>query len=61
MVKNIYNLTLPPIKKLRIKKIVIYSIHGKCCMYNWRIGQEGSVLTRWKGFLTVIYTDSPSR
>ncbi|XP_044782684.2 phosphatidylinositol 3,4,5-trisphosphate 3-phosphatase TPTE2 isoform X8 [Bubalus bubalis] len=28
MVKNIYNLTLPPIKKLTIKKIVIYSIHG---------------------------------
>ncbi|XP_043333734.1 phosphatidylinositol 3,4,5-trisphosphate 3-phosphatase TPTE2-like [Cervus canadensis] len=28
MVKNIYNLTLPPIKKLRIKKMVIYSIHG---------------------------------
>ncbi|CAN0560918.1 unnamed protein product [Rangifer tarandus platyrhynchus] len=28
MVKNIYNLTLPPMKKLTIKKIVIYSIHG---------------------------------
>uniref|UniRef100_A0ABI0NZA0 Phosphatidylinositol-3,4,5-trisphosphate 3-phosphatase n=1 Tax=Bos taurus TaxID=9913 RepID=A0ABI0NZA0_BOVIN len=28
MVKNIYNLTLPPIKKLTIKKFVIYSIHG---------------------------------
>ena len=39
--KNIYNLTLPPIKKLTIRKIVIYSIHGKCCMCNWRIGQEG--------------------
>ncbi|KAB0345539.1 hypothetical protein FD754_022465, partial [Muntiacus muntjak] len=28
MVKNIYNLTLPPIKKLTIRKIMIYSIHG---------------------------------
>ncbi|XP_059540507.1 phosphatidylinositol 3,4,5-trisphosphate 3-phosphatase TPTE2-like isoform X1 [Myotis daubentonii] len=27
-VKNIYNLTLPPRKILRIKKFVIYSIHG---------------------------------
>ncbi|XP_057563218.1 phosphatidylinositol 3,4,5-trisphosphate 3-phosphatase TPTE2-like [Hippopotamus amphibius kiboko] len=27
-VKNTYNLTLPPKKKLTIKKIVIYSIHG---------------------------------
>ncbi|XP_068383120.1 phosphatidylinositol 3,4,5-trisphosphate 3-phosphatase TPTE2-like isoform X2 [Eschrichtius robustus] len=28
MVKNTYNLTLPPMKKLTIKNIVIYSIHG---------------------------------
>ncbi|XP_004399551.1 PREDICTED: phosphatidylinositol 3,4,5-trisphosphate 3-phosphatase TPTE2-like [Odobenus rosmarus divergens] len=27
-VKNIYNMTLPPRKTLKIKKIVIYSIHG---------------------------------
>ncbi|XP_021533873.2 phosphatidylinositol 3,4,5-trisphosphate 3-phosphatase TPTE2-like [Neomonachus schauinslandi] len=27
-VKNIYNMTLPPRKTLKIKKIIIYSIHG---------------------------------
>ncbi|KAK2507886.1 hypothetical protein MC885_016514 [Smutsia gigantea] len=27
-VKNIYNLTLPPIKVLTIKELIIYSIHG---------------------------------
>ena len=50
MVKNIYNLTLPPIKKLTIKKIVIYSIHGKCSMYNWRNGQEGQCSYYLGGF-----------
>nr|XP_058897644.1 phosphatidylinositol 3,4,5-trisphosphate 3-phosphatase TPTE2-like [Kogia breviceps] len=28
MVKNTYNLTLPPVKKLTMKKIIIYSIRG---------------------------------
>lgn len=50
MVKNTYNLTLPPIKKLTIKKIVIYSIHGKCSMYNWRNGQEGQCSYYLGGF-----------
>lgn len=54
-VKNIYNLTLPPRKILRIKKFVIYSIHGKCFKYYWRIGQVGNVLTIWEDFAH-IYT-----
>lgn len=31
-VKNIYNCTLPPVKVLTIKEIIIYSIRGKCFM-----------------------------
>ncbi|KAB0397989.1 hypothetical protein E2I00_018130 [Balaenoptera physalus] len=60
MVKNTYNLTLPPMKKLTIKNIIIYSIHGKCFMYNWRIGGRANVLTIREGFLMVIYRDSPN-
>uniref|UniRef100_A0A8C9K209 Phosphatidylinositol-3,4,5-trisphosphate 3-phosphatase n=1 Tax=Panthera tigris altaica TaxID=74533 RepID=A0A8C9K209_PANTA len=44
-VKNIYNLNLPARKTLKIKKIIIYSIHGKCFTYSWRIGQEGAIFS----------------
>lgn len=60
MVKNTYNLTLPPMKKLTMEKIIIYSIQGKCFMYNWRIGRRANVLTVRKGFLMVIYRDNPN-
>lgn len=53
--KNIYNLSLPPRKILTIDKIVIHSIHGKCFMCYWRIGQEGHVLTIWESFAHSYY------
>lgn len=59
--KNIYNMALPPRKQLMIKKIVIYSIHGKCFKYYWRIGQGGgNVLTVWEDF-DQFYTERESQ
>uniref|UniRef100_A0A8D1FUX5 C2 tensin-type domain-containing protein n=1 Tax=Sus scrofa TaxID=9823 RepID=A0A8D1FUX5_PIG len=46
-VKNSFNMTLPLRKILTIKKIIIYSIHGKCFMDNWKIGQEGHCSYCW--------------
>lgn len=60
MVKNTYNLTLPPVKKLTMEKIIIYSIQGQCFMYNWRVGRRANVLTIREGFLMVTYRDNPN-